>query len=156
MTEHMANHSPHDQKAKENERRRPGSHTPLQGHTPNDLKTSHSTPSGKISTTSQECHSGEHSFNSWAFGRWYGGACNPSTQETVAGGSQILGQPGQHSKTLSQKKVKEKYTILISFKEPGITIKNRKMVLITQIKKRNALKTFGKILYHKSTEFLVL
>jgi hypothetical protein len=28
---------------------------------------------------------------------------NPSTQETEAGGSQIWGQPGAHSKTLSQK-----------------------------------------------------
>jgi hypothetical protein len=34
-------------------------------------------------------------------------ACNPSTQEIEAGGSQVQGQPGLHHKTLSQKKQME-------------------------------------------------
>jgi hypothetical protein len=37
-------------------------------------------------------------------------ACNPSTQETEAGGSSVEGQPGQHKETPSQKeKKKEMY-----------------------------------------------
>jgi hypothetical protein len=34
--------------------------------------------------------------------------CNPSTQESGSGGSQIPGQPGLHSETLSQKQNKTK------------------------------------------------
>jgi hypothetical protein len=32
-----------------------------------------------------------------------GHACNPSPQEADTGGSQVWGQPGLHSETLSQK-----------------------------------------------------
>jgi hypothetical protein len=35
-------------------------------------------------------------------------ACNPRTQETEAGGSRVLGQPGLLSETLSKKKKKRK------------------------------------------------
>jgi hypothetical protein len=34
-------------------------------------------------------------------------ACNPSTQEAEARGSTVQGQPGLHSETLPQKKLKQ-------------------------------------------------
>jgi hypothetical protein len=42
--------------------------------------------------------------------------CNPSTQGAEAGGSQVRGQPGLHSETLSQTNIKvEKANILGMF-----------------------------------------
>jgi hypothetical protein len=35
-------------------------------------------------------------------------ACNPSTQEKVAGGFQVSGHPGLHSKTKTKKKINKK------------------------------------------------
>jgi hypothetical protein len=39
-----------------------------------------------------------------------GTTCNPSTKEAKVGGLRIQGQPGLHSKTLSQKKSMYMYT----------------------------------------------
>jgi hypothetical protein len=41
-------------------------------------------------------------------------ACSPNTQEAEAGGSQVPGQSGQHSKTMSQKKKSALCSLLIS------------------------------------------
>jgi hypothetical protein len=43
--------------------------------------------------------------------------CNPSTRETEAAGSQVQDQPGIHSETMSQNKIKQKEweSLIISF-----------------------------------------
>lgn len=43
---------------KQNREQEPGSHSPLCGNTPDDLRTSHKVPTKKGSTTSQESHLG--------------------------------------------------------------------------------------------------
>jgi hypothetical protein len=42
-------------------------------------------------------------------------ACNPSTWESEAGGSQVGGKPRLHSKTFSQKKKKKSCSFLQSY-----------------------------------------
>jgi hypothetical protein len=56
--------------------------------------------------------------------------CNPSTGEAEAGGSQVQGQPGLHSKTLSQQNKtnkKKKLKVPISKESRGLGLQYRNL-----------------------------
>lgn len=57
------------QEVKQERKKRQGSHSPVQGHTPNDVSTSHRALFPQGSTTSHQHCPGNQAFNTWTFGK---------------------------------------------------------------------------------------